>query len=604
MSFKVITGLLFLSISTHALSSSEIITVSADRINSTPEKLTSKVTVIEQSEIENSSHQTIEEILRKNSDLEIVTSGPSGNSSSLFIRGADASQSLVIVDGIIINDPSNPNRQADLSKISRLNIEKIEIIKGAQSILYGSNAIGGVVVITSKKSSDKPISEVETSIGSNSTYKASASHIGKLLDQNFVFGVDYLQSLGFSSALDTSHSNDRDGEKKYSVDLGMNGNSLLNTHYDFKFQYLHDNVDLDKGGGNGADDPNYSSHSQEIYTKLDINKIWNSTTSSLISYTFSDHLRRSFDNLDSYQTYDGTSFYRGQIHTLSIDNSTVLSSTLTQDINIGASAEIDSKHTLNNQYLFLYQKYDLAPYNLNIGLRLDHNEYFNEHLTYKIGVSKNYDTFTLRSSFSSGFRAPSLNQLFDSTTGNKNLKPETSQSVDAGIDFMFAIHKVSTTLFYSDLKNRLSYDPARNYLNINDGQAMMKGIEQTFVTQINADMVDKLKFNLIESYNLKTNRRLERRPEISFSHDFILDKGNHSFDFETIYKGNRTDVNNSGAYVSTSKYWIDNLNYAYKKSEFLKFSLQVKNIFNSQYQEVWGYRTGGRLYALGLNYKF
>jgi len=193
MSFKVITGLLFLSISTHALSSSEIITVSADRINSTPEKLTSKVTVIEQSEIENSSHQTIEEILRKNSDLEIVTSGPSGNSSSLFIRGADASQSLVIVDGIIINDPSNPNRQADLSKISRLNIEKIEIIKGAQSILYGSNAIGGVVVITSKKSSDKPISEVETSIGSNSTYKASASHIGKLLDQNFVFGVDYLQ---------------------------------------------------------------------------------------------------------------------------------------------------------------------------------------------------------------------------------------------------------------------------------------------------------------------------------------------------------------------------------------------------------------------------
>ena len=152
MKTKVFLSAFYYLISSQALYASVLnsdeIVITADRIKSSPYLATSQVKVFDSKEI--SQHSSLSSLLEEQSDLSLVTSGPSGGTTSLFLRGNDSSHLLVIIDGIIMNDPSNPNRQFDLGRLSLTSVKKIELLKGSQGILYGSNAIGGVLLITTK----------------------------------------------------------------------------------------------------------------------------------------------------------------------------------------------------------------------------------------------------------------------------------------------------------------------------------------------------------------------------------------------------------------------------------------------------------------------
>lgn len=599
MSLKVIS--IFFYLFSHNLFA-QAIYVTADRIKTKEKEVTSKIIVINLEQIKNTHSNQLVDILKQNANLDIVQSGPNGSTSSIFIRGTEASHTLVILDGIILNDPSNPSRQFDLSKINSSNLERIEIITGPQSILYGSNAIGGAIILSSK--SGIANDSLTLQVDSHNSYIGKFSKSNQFDNYQLNWGVYSSYSDGYSSSKDPNRTNDKDGNKAYGLNLSLMSKSNNNSRYGITTRFQKENMDLDKGGGPGTDDHNYSSETQEIFSKIFYEKFWNGSVSSKFNYGYVNQFRKSIDGQDSYQTYSDNSSYRGVSHQFSFENSLVFSENIIFDLNLGVTKEEAESKSLNNSFFAWYSKYSFNQNTINLGARLDYFETFKEHLTYKLGISRDFDRFQIRTSYSTGFKAPSINQLYAATVGNKNLKPEASRSFDLGMDLTFAIHQLSLTTFYNHISNRLSYDPARNYLNINSGSAMTKGIEFGFKTFINSYLTDSINYNLIEAIDLTTKKRLPRRAENQINHRLTYSNDNQKVEFENVFKSGRADINNSNKSVQLKKYVIMNVYYEFLYKENLAFNSTVKNIFKSSYQEIWGYNNGGRVLTLGLDYKF
>jgi len=236
----------------------DVIVISADRIKSNTNKSTSDIRIINAEEIKDNSSKTLPELLSKESDLTVVSSGPNGSNSSLFLRGSDSSHTQVVIDGIVMNDPSNPNRQFDIGRLSLNNIGKIEILKGSQGLAYGSNAIGGVIVITTKKAqSTKTTGESYLDYGTFNTVNAGVNLQKKYDLLNFSFGADAMKTDGFSAANKKNNPNaEKDGDQRVALSLGANKEFREDLTVDFNLHYSHNKADLDKGGGAGNDDPN------------------------------------------------------------------------------------------------------------------------------------------------------------------------------------------------------------------------------------------------------------------------------------------------------------------------------------------------------------
>jgi vitamin B12 transporter len=576
--------------------------VTADRIKSSLDKSPSDIKVFESQEI--SKATTIVELLSTQSDIKLAQSGPLGANTSVFLRGSDSSHTLVIIDGIIMNDPSNPNRQFDLGRLSLNNVERIEILKGSQGLLYGSNAIGGVILITSKKAQSTASGSASVDYGTFDTFNGAVNVQKKFNSTAMSFGIDHLKTRGFSAANANVNANaDDDGEKRTTISAGLNQELGDKSELVFNYRGLFDKADLDKGGGVGKDDPNDSQDSEEHYLKAGYNYNWKSAETQL-NITRSTHHRTLRVLPDSINPASSSETSKGDINSVAINHTQYTTERLTQNINLDYQHEEDQlKNSNENTSLFLYNRYEVDTNIYNLGLRVDSNQSFGEHLTYKAAYLHNFDPALLKMSYSTGFRAPSLNQLYDPTYGNKNLNPEESQSAEVGFEIPFVIHVNTATLFYTELNNRLSYDPV-TFVNQNRGRARILGFENVFDTTLSPDMKLGIATTWMSARDITANQKLARRPNFNAKVIFDYTQEKHAVTVEGNFTGKRPDVDNLGNTVHLGSNLIFNLNYAYNFTEKFSSYAKVRNIFNKDYEDIYGYGTGGRAATLGLKYIF
>ena len=591
---------LILAIQSTIYADDSSIIVTADRIKGSLDKSPSDIKVFESLEISQAS--SITELLSTQSDLKLAQSGPIGANTSLFLRGSDSSHTLVLVDGIIMNDPSNPNRQFDLGRLSLNNIERIEILKGSQGLLYGSNAIGGVILISTKKAYAPFSGSALIDYGSFNTVNSAVNIQKKINKTSLSFGADHLKTKGFSAANpNVNPGADDDGEKRTTLSAGLNQEIGKKSEIVFNYRGVFDEVDLDKGGGAGNDDPDDSQYSEEHYLKSALTHIWPKAETQF-SLTQSTHHRTLKTSSESSAAKVTTT--KGEINTVAINHTQYTTDKLTQNINIDYSHEEDQlKHFNENLSLFLYNRYEKDASVINLGLRVDSNKYFSEHLTYKTAYLYTFDPAILKMSYSTGFRAPSLNQLFDPTYGNKNLTPEKSQSAEIGFQIPFVIHVNTATLFYTALDNRLSYDPV-TFVNQNRGRARIIGFENTFDTTLNADMTLGIATTWMKAQDLSNNKKLARRPDFSARVIFNYKEEKHTINLEGDFTGKRPDVDNLGNAVAMGSHLIFHANYGHIFTDKFSTFVKIKNILDKDYEDVYGYSTGGRTATLGLKYIF
>lgn len=611
---------------------SEVV-VTANRTQTPYYSLASSVTIITAEEISKKHYNSVVEVLREVPGLIIVQQGGYGKIANLFMRGANSNHTLVFIDGFKVNDASSPNNAFDFSILNIDDIEKIEIVRGPQSTLYGSDAIAGVINFITKGSQKKKYYSLSIEGGSHSFYKGNLSFQGnyKLID--YYLSASGTGSKGISASNAKYGNNETDGFNNNAITSKINLNLLSNLKLNFMYKYSKLKTDLDQNEKQG-DDPNFKYDVEEQIFKSQLtSNLFDNKWEQFFSASYFKRLSNANDETDDIRPFTSSSsnnhaerikfdwqnnfnFIKNNLITLGIETELEKANTsYKSNSEWGPYESIFPEKSIRTTGLYLQDQLNFSnSLFASVGFRIDKNEKYGTVTTFRIAPAYylNSTNTKIKASYGTGFKAPSLFNLYDPLFGNPELKPEKSKGWELGIEQFFINGKISLgiTYFNLDLEDMFGYDA--NYKTINIAKAASKGFEfYSTLTNING-----LFINANYTYNytkdkyegsVDFNKPLLRRPE----HQFYLYLGyqiNDEITFNTSlkYVGKRDDKDFSfypAKRITMSDYSIVNLSLTYKLFSYLEIYGRVENLFNKDYEEVLYYGTLGRTFYIGCNVK-
>lgn len=598
----------------------EDVVVTATR-TATPEKeIGSAVSVVTAEEIAARRLTSVADVLRTVPGLDVLRSGGPGQATSVFMRGANSNHTLVLIDGVEMNDPSSPNGMFDFANLQTDNIERIEVVRGAASAVYGSDAIGGVINIITRKGRGKPKVGFSAEGGSYGTWKTAGNIAGGTDMVNYSLDASHLETTGFPAAA-RSMGNSTDDPYRNTTVSGSTG-LKLNSNLDFgaTLRYNEGKTFIDDCGGYGCNDPNNYSSFNQLFTrgfghlKL-FDNLWEQTLG--LAYSRSSRNNTSVYNALYPNSTDTTAAYLGE--KLKLDYQSVFNLHKTNTVSLGVEEEADSIHSADNAYYpsYSYTYLDVVPsrtmntvgYYLQdqirlfersfttVGVRYDDNNRFGGHMTWRVNeLYAIKETGTrLKSSYGTGFKAPVLYQLYDPLYGNPALKPETSINWDAGLEQDFWREQITVGVSYFNNRfNNLIQSLAPTYLSYNVNQATARGVETYAELRATADINLRASYTHQDTRDLHTGQQLLRRPN---------DKGAFDIDYHFLEKahmhvnlllvGPKLDYDQLGAYTTVKGYALLNWSASYDLHPNLQVYGRIDNLLDKQYQEVYGYGTSG-----------
>ena len=598
-------------------SDADQIIVTASRLETTQADVGSSVSVVTQEELQEGKYPTVVEALRKVPGLDIVRSGGPGGNAAAFIRGADSSQTQVLLDGIELNNPASPNRGFNLTTLTLENVDRIEIIRGPQSMIYGSDAMGGVINIISKQAKKGVHMSAMTEAGSYSSFNnvGTLSYGSDAID--FTGGVTQ-QDVGNISSAGANYGNfEQDAFHNTSLSgrLGLRPSDSVDTA--FITRYGRSNAGLDNFGGYGGDDPNRHYNNEEFFNRGQIEARFLDNTLTTKAWTdYTDH--GLYDNNDPDQmsaeylrsNYIGNMLDAGTSVTWAPKKyfSSVLgyeyekeraSSYYYSDGSYGPYENVFDWRSANTNSVFFETKtsYEEKVF-LDAGVRYDRQSIFGDRTTFRVAPAWYVTESTkLRGSVGTGFKAPSLVQLY-SPYGNPDLQAETSTGWDIGVDQQIVRDRLAAevTFFDNDYDDLITFNPSTFVLeNINS--AYTQGVEVALTTTLSETVSLRSAYTYTESEDRDTDESLLRRPRNKGSITTTYQPTDRvTSQVEWRVYGKRFD-NDFSAYppvrTTLAGYGLVNLAISYKANETFEIFTRVDNIFDQEYEEVLGYGTMG-----------
>ena len=607
--------------------------VTATRDEVPIEQVGSSITVITAKEIEQQQKQTVAEALRMVPGLDVVRSGGVGQAVSIFMRGADSRHTLVLIDGVELNDPSTTGGEYYFGFLTTDNIERIEVLRGPQSTLYGSHAMGGVINIITKRGNGSPTGFFSAEGGSFYTAKESAGISGGTDLVNYSLSLSRLDSSGISAAASRDGNSEADGYQNTTVAARLGITPTQNSDIDMSLRYTRTRNEADNGGGAGADDPNRVMRNKELQirtqgTLLLFDDLWEQKLGvSLNDLTRSDDNDRDADHPVDFQRseYQGQTVKFDWQHILRLHKSnTLLVGAETKEekaksksyyeyfnawtSSVDTSTNIWNEQSARTNSLYLQDQLNLwDSWFSTAGVRIDDHDRFGSKATYRFTTAylfKQTDT-RLKGSYGTGFKAPSLYQLFAPPApamgflgGNAGLTPEKSNGWDIGLEQ--EISEISTTLgatwFRNDFKDLIAY---QNQTYENVARAYTQGLEVTVQVNPMNDLMFSAAYTYTQTKDKETGEALLRRPKHKLTADVnyrFFGKGN--LNLGLIYVGNRNDltfhpVTYVQQTVTLKDYMVVNLAASYDVTKNLQLFGRIDNLLDREYEEVYGYGTPG-----------
>lgn len=599
-----------------AVQSLEEVVVSDSRFELKRENSGKTVVKITAEELAQNQGRSVAEIINTKSGIELNGSrSVAGQNLGYFIRGGNNRQVLVIVDGIQVNDPSQISNDYDLRLLDINTIESIEIIKGAASTLYGNAAATAVISITSKKASRKRISLTASSVFStnavqNQDSKPLANFSNSISLSGTLKKFDYAVSFANQFTDGMSAASGENSEK----DIFSRINTDVKLGYQFSKQFqirVFGSQSKFKTDIDGFPAPLFlfsdtddKSSSEQIRLAIrpefkykNGSFIVNAGHTKISRETISD-FPSSFESegyvVDGFNKY----VFGGNIHTILGFNHQKNRTTLAEEV----------EYANNDIYANLVFVSDFGL-NLNAGGRLNnHSEYgsqfiynFNPSYTFKLagGYGK------LLGSYSTSFIVPSLFQLFDSTFGNADLKPEENRTLEGGFEWNTGKKfRFSALYFNRNEENTVLFtlvDPANflsQYLNAEEDD-QVQGVELELASQILEDFSFNANYSFTELKEGNRIRLPKHRANVSVGYTGIV---NTQFLLNYQYVGSRMDTDFSTfENIKLEAYSLFDLSISHQlKDNKLKLFAGLTNVFDSDYQEIIGYSTRGRNYNLGV----
>jgi vitamin B12 transporter len=616
----------------------ETIIVTANRGETPVSQVGQSVTVITEDDIETRQTVAVVDLLRTVPGVTFSRNGGLGTSTSVNIRGADGDQTVALIDGVKINDPSSPGSGFNFGNLLTGNIGRIEVVRGSQSVLWGSQAIGGVVNIITREPTEELSFNANAEYGWRDTGQVVGNASGKFGPVSASVGAGYLRSDSFSTFNETRGGTERDGYENYGVNAKFNVAFSEAISVDLRGWYSNGTVGIDGFAPPtfAFGDTNETAETEELVGYAGLNAAFlDGRFRNRIAYAYTDTARENLDlsGATPFQTFDAKGKnerfeYQGNFdisdgYGLVFGAETEKSSFRTSSFGgpiSRADARLDS----------FYGQFNATPVQgltLTAGVRYDDSKTFGGKTVLAAnGVySPNEGATTIRASYGEGFKVPSLFQLF-SDFGNTKLKPESSKGWDAGVTqkLLDGAIEVGATYFHRNTSNQIVFISCGPQVGIctgrpfgtydNFARARATGIElgltlkpvEAFTVQANYSWIDAK--NLTPS-NPAIGDRLLRRPKQSLN--VLLDyKWSHGL--ETGVSISHTgdsfdadfDANFNTVLVKNNGYVLVDLRASYPLTEAVSLYARIENLFDEEYETSYLYGTPRRAAYAGVRLNF
>jgi len=599
----------------------------------------SSVTVITAPDIENQQLRTVPDALAAVPGLNVVQTGGPGGQTSVFMRGTNSDHVKVLVDGIDVSDPSNPNASFDFGQLLTGDIERIEILRGPQSGLYGSDAIGGVISITTKSGSGPPKLTISGEGGSFGTTNERASLSGSQADFNYVFNIQHFQSAStpvtpsYDLAPGEQRNNDFYDNWTYSTKLGANVSdnvavNFVGRYTDSKLHFTNDDL-VDFFPLSFAESVQSTQLDHQLFGRAEI--VWSPVAAfkNFFGVNYTNSWTWNFDpNPDSGFTSPltlppsvslgtRTKFdYRGEMQVAPGQLLVVGAEDQNETLRTNSSDSVDflgnatffttNAERRNDAGWLELQNQLTKQFFLVSNVRYDANEDFGDHTTFRVApvyLVPVTDT-KLKASYGTGFKAPSLEDLYvnflPSFLANPNLKPEESSGWDAGFEQPIANDRFrfGSTYFRNDIRNLITTVPTPTLFV--DTLANVD-VASTFGAETFAALSVSKNFNMRADYtytvakNDLTDQQLLRRPKNKASLTATWQATDRlSFSSTLLYVGSWWDMNRAfTAEVKAPAFITVNLAANYAVSNDVTLFARIDNLFNKQYEDPMGFLRPG-----------
>ena len=582
----------------------EKITVTANKFEQSINDVLVSVNVIERAEIEASNVRDLPTLLSTRVGFQVNPNGGFGQNTGVSLRGTGSGDTLILIDGV--RTGSATLGQKALNNVPLNSIERIEIIKGSRAAVYGSDALAGVINIITRESDNLSLS---ATFGSDSYQNYQVAGSVKSDDITTAFNAGFEKTDNFDVLQGVAP--DEDGYENKNLGFKVN---YTDAHYgDFKLlgQYSEGYADYDSSFS-----PADSTIERDDFKNYQLSAGW---SKNYTNQTHSIDLALSTDDSDNtyvdFSVGPTTSTFITKRTQIDYNGQYLLSNELNisgginwynDDVSHSSQPFVEDSRDVLAVFVGAY--YDADKVLANLTVRQDDDEQFGDETTYTAAAGYHLsEDATFRISQSTGFKAPTFNDLYYPLYGNPDLQPEKSVNRELGLSVDFDIAQVDIAIFRNDIEDKIDYDA--NFALANIDEARYEGVEFSLSQQF-FGFDSNLNFAYLSAEDEETGAELRNVAKRTFNWELAKQFGAFDVSLDMQYRSDR-----QGAVTRLGSYTLWNLAGNYQVNEHIEVSLRVENLFDKEYNavdsntdfttgEVYYYNTPERRFFAGASYQF
>jgi len=574
----------------------EPVVVTATR---TPEPLSSVIQPIElitDRQIDQAGQDTLTDLLQQQANVEVATTGGYGQPSSIFLRGSNSSHTLVLIDGVRVNNAAGG--AAPFENLPTPQFARVELVPGPFSGLYGSDALGGVIQMFTHRWPDASSLTGAAGYGTYDTSNVYGGVSAGTQDTGFSVNAGYFQSQGFSatnaSAPSDTFNPDNDGYRNTNAAGSLVHRFAPDQELGLTAFYSQGHTQFDSGPTtNDTNDQTIGVYS--IYSRNQLTSWWNSLLRLGLSQDDSNVQGAFPGQLTSTQTQ---ATWQNDFATAA---GTVIGGLeyLRQNVGGTTAFAVDQREIYS---VFAGYSGQIGRHTLYGSIRSDDNSQFGDHITGALGYAFALTPeVRLRASAGNAFHAPTFDDLYFPDFGNPNLQPEKGTSWEVGADYRTGSHRLSATFFDNHITELIVFDAATNEPQ-NLAAATIQGLELAYDGVLRGFEL-RARFTLQDPVDDATGDQLPRRARMFGNAGVARNVGPFNVGAEVVGASYRYDSIDQAPGSRLGGYALLNLLASYRISRDWRVDLRWNNVFNKSYELAQGYNTPGSNFFLWVKYE-